>query len=316
MSRLPTALVLTAGLGTRLWPLTTRRAKPAVPVAGASLIERILRQVAAQGVVEAVLNLHHHPASITGIVGDGARTGLRVRYSLEPAILGSAGGPRHALPLFDDDPFLIVNGDTMAEVDLSALFAAHVDSGAEVTLAVVPNPAPLRYGGVVVDDQDRVMEFTRPGAAPQSWHFVGLQVANRSVFAGLQDEVAIDSVNQVYRRRLATAPGAVRVFRCAGRFLDVGRPDDYLEASLCVAERPDDLVSQAADVAASARLRETIVWPGAVVGAEAVLTRCIVSDGVRVPPGFSAERRVVVPARGLVAREGDAIAGDLLLSPF
>ena len=97
--------------------------------------------------------------------------------------------------------------------------------------------------------QDRVLDFTRPGVAPESWHFVGLQVANRSAFAGLQDEVAVDSVNQVYRRRLVTAPGAVRVHRCTGRFLDVGRPSDYLAASLAVAERPEALVCRGAEIA-------------------------------------------------------------------
>ena len=112
------ALVLTAGLGTRLRPLTAVRAKPALPVAGEPLVRRILRWLAAAGVKRPVLNLHHLPETVTALVGDGADLGPSVRYSWEIPMLGSAGGPRRALPLLDADRFLIVNGDTLTDVDL------------------------------------------------------------------------------------------------------------------------------------------------------------------------------------------------------
>src|SRR5579871_4165670 len=120
------ALVLTAGLGTRLQPLTFVRAKPALPVAGEPLICRIARWLSGHAVNDLVLNLHHLPHTLTAIVGDGADLGVRVRYSWEqPAVLGSAGGPRRALPIVGADPFFIVNGDTLTDVDLQAVAAAH-----------------------------------------------------------------------------------------------------------------------------------------------------------------------------------------------
>ena len=133
------ALVLTAGLGTRLQPLTSVRAKPAMPVAGEPLIRRIITWLSGQGVTELVLNLHHLPQTLTGVVGDGSDLGVQVRYSWEqPVVLGSAGGPRHALPMIgpttgpptDNDAFFLVNGDTMTDLDLRALAAAHDASGA------------------------------------------------------------------------------------------------------------------------------------------------------------------------------------------
>ena len=98
----PRALVLTAGLGTRLRPLTYIRAKAAVPVNGETLARRAVRWLVSHGITDLVLNLHHHPASITASVGDGTDMGARVRYSWEQPVLGSAGGPRHALPLLVD----------------------------------------------------------------------------------------------------------------------------------------------------------------------------------------------------------------------
>src|SRR6476469_6215905 len=96
-------LVLTAGLGTRLQPLTLARAKAAAPVDGEALACRTIRWLAGHGVTDLVLNLHHKPESIAAAVGDGAGLGARVRYSWEsPVVLGSAGGPRHALPLLLD----------------------------------------------------------------------------------------------------------------------------------------------------------------------------------------------------------------------
>src|SRR5512147_2300207 len=124
MPSLP-VLVLTAGLGTRLRPLSRVRAKPAIPVAGEPLVRRILRSLAAAGITRAVLNLHHLPETITAAVGDGTDLGIPVRYSWENPVLGSAGGPRRALPLLDTDRFLIINGDTLTDLDLEGLVLEH-----------------------------------------------------------------------------------------------------------------------------------------------------------------------------------------------
>src|SRR2546427_2831641 len=134
------ALILTAGLGTRLRPLTDVRAKPAIPVAGQPMIRRIIAWLALHGVDDLVLNLHHRPETLTAVVGDGSDLGVRARYSWEqPRVLGSAGGPRLARPLLDGDALLIVNGDTLTDLRLGDFADAHAASGALVTLALVPN---------------------------------------------------------------------------------------------------------------------------------------------------------------------------------
>ena len=130
------ALVLTAGLGTRLRPLTDVRAKAAIPVAGQPMIHRIIRALVAQGVDDLVLNLHHLPATLTAVVGDGSDLGARVRYSWEPMILGSGGGPRLAQAIVGARTFWIINGDTLTDVNMAALAAQHASSLARVTLAL------------------------------------------------------------------------------------------------------------------------------------------------------------------------------------
>src|SRR5205085_1862236 len=106
---------------------------------------RIVTWLAGQGVDDVVVNLHHRPETLTACLGDGRDLGARVRYSWElPRILGSAGGPRLARPIVGADTFFIINGDTLTDVDLASITAAHEAPGALVTLALVPNREFLR----------------------------------------------------------------------------------------------------------------------------------------------------------------------------
>lgn len=313
---LPPALVLTAGLGTRLAPLTDLRAKPAVPVSGTPLILRLLRWLAAQGVPAAVLNLHHLPHTITRCVGHGTETGLAVRYSWESAILGTAGGPRRALPLLGAR-FFVVNGDTLAAVDLRAMLQAHTAGGAQVTLAVAANPAPERYGGVVVDRHGQVLGFRPPGRHGDL-HFLGVQLVEAEVFAGLRDGEPAATIGGVYDTLAAGRAGAVGTFAGGGRFHDIGTPADYLDAAVALA-RADGLPAPApgarCTIDPTATLERTAVWDDVVIGTGCRLTDCIVTDRARIPAGSVFERQIVTAAGG-PAPAGAQRAGDVWLSPL
>ena len=292
------ALVLSAGLATRLRPLSLVRAKPALPVAGAPLAAHILRWLAGAGVTDAVLNLHHLPHTLTGALGDGTALGLRVRYSWEVPLLGSAGGPRRALPLLGAR-FLIVNGDTLTDAPIAAAMAAHEASGALVTLVLVPNRHPDRYGGVRLDADGAVTGFTPRGAPGPSYHFIGVQVAEAEAFAGVPDGAAAESTGEVYPALMAARPGSIRGHVCDCGWDDVGTPADYLATALAVAARTGGpLVGTGSRVAASAMLRDTVVWDGASVGDGASLTRCVVTDGARVPDRAIFENATLRPAGG------------------
>jgi len=312
-------MLLTAGLGTRLAPLSDLKAKPALPVAGVPLAGRILRWLAGGGVTDAVLNLHHLPASVTEAIGDGSAFGVRVRYSWEPRILGSAGGPARALPLLDAERFFLVNGDTLTDLDLAALAARHAGTGAAVTLAVIPNPDPLHYGGVALDTDGRVTGFTEPGPENGGWHFIGVQAVNGSVFAGLNPDEPATTVSGIYREMIARQPGAIRAMIAAASFFDIGTSADYLETCLTIgrAEGLGGVVAGArAAVHTGARVTRSVLWDDVAIGDGATLDECVVADGIRIPPGMCLSRRVVVPRGDREPGAADACAGDLLLSPL
>jgi mannose-1-phosphate guanylyltransferase len=287
------ALVLTAGLGTRLQPLTLARAKAAAPVDGEPLARRTIRWLASQGVSDLVLNLHHRPESIAAVVGDGADLGARVRYSWESPILGSAGGPRHALPLILDRSaertFLLVNGDTLADVPLPAMIDQHRRSGALVTMALIPNPNPDKYGGVLLDGDSAVTGFTRRGRGGPSFHFIGPQVVEADAFSALADGVPAESVLEIYPRLMAARPGSVRGFVGDGAFYDIGTPADLLKTSLELAAadgRPDrPRWGRGVHLDPSARVTRSVLWDEVAVGADAEIDECVIADGVAIPAG-------------------------------
>jgi NDP-sugar pyrophosphorylase family protein len=294
LSRWP-ALVLTAGLATRLRPLSNVRAKAAMPVAGTTIIARILGWLQRSGVQRVVLNLHHQPDSVASIVGDGTQFGVQVRYSWEPVVLGSAGGPRRALPLLDADCFFVINGDTLTNCDLAALARRHDDTRARVTMAVVDGDVE-RYGGVLVDENDHVTGFGRPGPGTRAWHFIGVQAVNAGVFGGLPDGQPAETVRALYPKLLAENPRAIAVYHSAAEFLDVGTARDYLATVAIVAARegrPFD-VGTKCRIAPDARIVGSVLWDRVTVGAGAEIRNSIIADDVHVPAGARVENQVLV----------------------
>jgi mannose-1-phosphate guanylyltransferase len=312
------ALVLTAGLATRLRPLSLVRAKAAVPVAGQPLARRILRWLAGEGVTDAVLNLHHLPHTLTERIGDGSDLGMRVRYSWELPVLGSAGGPRRAVPLLGAPVFLIVNGDTLTNVDVNALVAAHQRSGALVTMAVVPNTEPQKYGGVVMDADGTVRGFARRGSTETSFHYVGVQAARAETFMDLADGLPAESVGALYPSLIAARPGSVRAHLTSAEFFDIGTPGDYLRTSLLLADRErlaNQLIGANARIDAGARLESSVVWDDVEVGAGAVIRDSVITDGARVPADTSWIGVTIRAANGELA-PGERRIGELAIAPL
>ena len=309
------ALVLAAGLGTRLRPLSLVRAKPAVPVAGQPLVSRILRQLHAAGVDDAVLNLHHLPHTITREIGDGSSLGMRVRYSWETPVLGSAGGPRQALSLLGASTFLIANGDTLTDVDVSSLISAHQRSGALVTMAVTQNTEPQKYGGVVVASDGAVTGFATRGSSQASCHFLGVQVADAAAFTALKAGIPYESVSGVYPALLDSRPGSIRAHMCRAEFLDIGTPNDYLRTSLLLAGREagSSLRGARVHLDPTAHVDASILWDDVHVGARSRLRGCIVADSSRVPEDTSWTDMTLRPAVGELA-QGEHRIGDLAIA--
>ena len=316
------------------------RAKPAVPVAGVPLVRRIIQWLVTYGVTDIILNLHHRPDTITTVVGDGRDLGARVRYSWEPRLLGSGGGPRRALPLFDTDRCFIINGDTLTDVDLKAMIETHLGTSAAVTLALVPNPDPWWYGGVVLDDAGRILKFTtsfrraaattsgatphqrpQPGASgrqPDLYHFVGVQIVERRIFSTLPEGEPAESVSGLYRTLIAQGT-RVQAFTCHAAFHDIGTPTDYLRTSLRFARAEGhDTIPAGVDtsIGADARIERTAIWDRVSIGPGCQLIDCIVTDDVQVPAGTALSKAILIAENRCAAVDDGRIIGNARTFPL
>jgi NDP-sugar pyrophosphorylase family protein len=263
-------------------------------MAGKTLVERVLEWLMGQGIDDVVLNLHHRPETITAVVGDGSELGLRVRYSWEPVLLGSAGGPRLALTLWPElaGPCLIVNGDTLTDLAITPLIEAHRASGAKATMAVVRNVRPDHYNGIRAASDHTVTEFVAKGHTDSTWHFVGVQVVEPDVFDRIAIGEPAETVSGLYRDMVSESPGSVKVWPVDAPFLDVGTPADYIDAVLSLAGT-DLVIEGDSFVDPSAVLNRCVVWKGATIGADVRLTDCVVLSGADVAPGTAATGSVI-----------------------
>jgi len=309
------AMVLAAGLGLRMHPLTLLRAKPVLPVLNRPLLHWTMARLARAGVRDVVVNLHHLPETVTAVLGTGRRWGLRIRYSHEPAVLGTGGGPRAVRSLFGDEPLLVVNGDVLFDIDLRRLLAAHRASGARATLALRRNPVPYAYSPVVSDRSGRILSIAgRPRRARGAvTMFASVHVLDPALLDRLP-EGASDSVLDLYIPLLAEG-ARLRGVRTRGAWYDFGRPSLYRDAQLRLLPgrgRDRVLVDAKARVAATARLRRSVVGSGARVAAGARVERSVLWEGAAVEAGARVAGAIV--ATGGVVRAAER-AEDVIVLP-
>src|SRR5215213_8124451 len=140
------AMILAAGFGTRLFPLTIDRTKPAIPFLGKPLVGYVAEYVARYGFRDVVVNLHHQPESVKKALGDGHDFGVNIHYTVEtPEILGTSGALDNARHLLDDETFLIVNGKIITDIDIAAAVETHRQTGALATMVLKPNARRERF---------------------------------------------------------------------------------------------------------------------------------------------------------------------------
>ena len=290
------AVVLVGGEGTRLRPLTYTRPKPMLPVCGISILERKLTHLAAHGITEAVLSLGYKPDAFIDAFPGSEVAGVKLRYAVEPSPLDTAGAIRFAALLggYDrsNEPFVVMNGDVLTEIDLTAQIALHRRVGAEATIALTQVEDPSVFGVVPIDEAGRVVAFIEKPLrheAPTDWINAGCYILEPSVLGRIPEGERI-SIERVIFPRIIGDRGLFAM-QSAAYWIDAGTPDTYLRANLHVAG--DSFVHDTAAVADGALLDQAVVDAGASVGAGAVIRRSVLLPGASVAAGATIEDSVL-----------------------
>jgi len=298
-------MIVAAGLGTRLRPLTELRPKPALPVRGLPLIAYQLELLARHGVSEAIVNVHHLPQVLIDAARACCPPGMEVSFSHEEEILDTGGGIRKAMGfLRESDPCLIIGGDMLLDADLSGLVAGHRERADAITMLLRRgDPREPEFGSVGVDDAGRVRRigsrFDLGGSRDQGI-YVWANVVSARAFDAMPDrEVFSHFAHWIW----PMLEGGARDVRgevtdvTSGAWEPVGTPEEYLAVNLH-SPALSYLDADARARAAGAILEpELVIGAGAKLGAGARLQRAVVWDGEEVPAGFQGESGVFAGGR-------------------
>lgn len=230
----PRGMILAAGLGTRMRPLTDTLPKPLVPVLGRPLIDYAFRTLEAAGIREIVVNLHHLGEQVREYVGDGSRWGVGVAFSPEPVLQGSGGGLREARPLLGEGTFVALNADTIAGVDLGPLLAEHRARTAAATMVLRKDAAMERYGVIRIAADGSIRRFLAneapggEGTGTEGFMFTGVQILEPRVFDYMVEGPF--SVTEVTYPRMLAAGERLYGGVFAGPWLTVGTPAELQHA--------------------------------------------------------------------------------------
>lgn len=302
------AIILAAGYGTRLWPLTVDRTKPAIPFLGKPLVGYVAEYLGRFGCRDVIVNLHHRPESVRAALGDGSRFGVHLQYVEEETILGTSGAIANARHLLDGDTFFAVNGKIVTDIDLHQALETHRRMKALVTLVLLPNarrerfsivetedgfikgfggmPAPLAGTASAVDDESEVPLM-----------FTGIQILEPRIFDYIPQGVFSHSVTDVYPQAIARGERVV-AHVARGRWYELSTIPRYLDISLALLKDTgrDVTHGEGCRISPGAEVSESVLWDEVQVEDGARVRRTILGDGVIIPRGEVLENAAVVRA--------------------
>jgi mannose-1-phosphate guanylyltransferase len=316
------ALILAGGEGTRLRPLTSSVPKPVVPLAGRPFISYMLEWLRRHGVDEAILSCGFMADGVRDVLGDGEALGVRLRYVEEPEPLGTGGALKFAEDLLDER-FLMLNGDVLTDIDLTAQLRQHEETGARATLALIPVEDPSAYGLVRRRPDRSVSGFLeKPNADEIDTNLVnaGAYVLDRSV---VDDMAPVGTRISIERDVFPRLVGhGLYGYEAAGYWLDIGTPQRYLQATYDILEGDVETEIGGQVAAAGGVLRvdgaggavhaPAVIGPGCTIASDAVIGgRTVLGAGVSIGPGAHVDSAVLLDgaAVGAGSRVSRSIIG-------
>jgi mannose-1-phosphate guanylyltransferase len=281
------AVILVGGEGTRLRPLTSTVPKPVVPLVDRPFISFMLDWLVRHGIDDVIMSCGFLATSVRNVLGDGSGIGVRLRFVEEPDPRGTAGALKYAESMLDER-FLMLNGDVLTDIDLSAQIAQHEASGASATLALVPVADPSAYGLVHLNDDRSVRDFVEkpsPDAIDTNLISAGAYVLERSILELVPVDRNVSIEREVWPRLIGNG---LFGFPSESYWLDIGTPDRYLQGTF-------DIIEGNVQTPVAERLGAG--WLAVDAGASVdgrVVPPAVIERGARIAPGAQVGSLVVL----------------------
>ena len=302
------AMILAAGFGTRLFPLTIDRTKPAIPFLGKPLVGYVAEYLAKFGFKDVVVNLHHQPESVREALGDGDKYGVKIHYTVEtPKILGTAGALDNARHLLEDDTFLIANGKIITDIDIAAAIETHKKSGALATMILKPNTKREKFTEVLTENGliKGFGDFTKPltedeikdtsNEIPTPLMFTGIHILEPRIFDYIPRGVYSDIVPTFYNPAIAKGE-RIAAHTTDANWFELSTIPRYLDISLQMMNGANVCAGENCIVSGRATVRDSVMWDNVSIADDAHLYRTIIADDVKVEAGEVFENVAIVRA--------------------
>lgn len=293
-------MILAAGFGTRLFPLTIDRTKPAIPFLGKPLVGYVAECLAGFGIKDVVVNLHHQPESVINALRDGSSFGVHIQYTREePEILGTAGALDNARSFLEDDTFVIVNGKIITDIDIAAAVETHKTSAAIATMVLKPNRKRERF--TIVETHEGLVagfgSYPQPVAddQPEPLMFTGIHILEPRVFDYIPRGVYSDILPAFYEPALKKGE-KIAAHVTDAKWFELSTIQRYLDISLSMMSGANVHIGRDCTISETAGVTDSVLWDGITVGDGAVLHRTIIADKVGIAAGEHFENAAIVRA--------------------
>ena len=282
------SMILAAGFGTRLRPLTDKRPKALMPVANRPILAWSMDYLRNYGATDIIINAHHHQEQVVDYVRQRSSHGLRTEVSVEPKILGAGGGIKNVEDFFGREPFVVMNVDILTDIDLEAALRDHKNSGALVTL-VLHDCAP--YNQVQIDKDLNITDIGKTACAGKL-AFTGIHIIDPAVLAMIPAGVFSDII-PCYRDLIRDGK-AIKAYVSRNHYWrDIGSISQYMEANRDFAARPF-LIGSDCRIHPSARLEDwAVIGDGCRIDEGAIIRRSVLWEGLELKAGTRVLDRVV-----------------------
>ena len=320
------ALILAAGFGTRLKPLTNDIPKPMFPVLNRPILEHALNFLSSQGIKEIAINLHHQPEGIIDYFGNGKNFNVKLHFSKEENILGTAGGIKKLELFFKDDTFLVINSDILADVNLKDVLKFHQEKKSKLTLVVRQDSNTEKYDSIQRVEEGRIVNFLghsiKNSAVTTKVMFTGIQIMEPDIFSRIPENKFCGTTEDVFPRMIQDGI-PVYGFLHKGYWIDMGTRETYIQAQKDAMDEkvvlnnlysrnpegpllvppvhigknceisqdaqvgPYAVIGDGCRIRPGAIVENSILWSDATIGNDSTIKNCIISSGACIAAGQS-----------------------------
>lgn len=323
------AMILAAGFGTRLKPLTHNLPKPMFPVLNRPLLEHTLNFLSSQGIQDIIVNVHHLPEKIVEHFGDGKNFGVRLQFSREEEILGTAGGIKKAQSFLEKETFLVLNSDVLADVNLESVFKFHKEKNSCLTLVVRKDDEPDKYKPIHLADDGRITRFVDAttkhfSKTEQRVMFTGIQIMESEIFSRIPENKFCGTTEDIFPAMIEEGL-PVHGYLHEKYWIDMGTRETYIQAQADALEGklalktslsrnpegplivppvligkdceisndaqvgPHTVLGNGCRIRSGAVVENSILWERATIGSDATVQNSIIGQGVTIDNGAQVE---------------------------